>query len=448
MQEAPANTVSNDQDLPAHWRDQGQAEMQRITRGSRVILIVVAICLISFIAWSAWCEVDEVTRGEGRVIPSRQVQDIQNMEGGIIERILVREGEQVEKGQVLMIMDDTRFLASQQGQKASQYALMARKVRLQAEVEGVKPEMPASLNERVPELAISEQKLYRVRRDELDSTLGIYQQQLIQQEKQRAESHARIAMLEQRHSLLSEELRLSRDLAKEGAVSRVEVLRLEREVSDTYGEQRIAEEGLSRVTAELDEIRERIREAGLAFTNDARVELNETLALLHELSAKETAVSDQVERTRVRAPMSGVVKQVLVNTEGGVVQPGMKLMELVPVDDILIVEVKIRPQDVAFLRPGQTATVRFTAYDFTIYGGIEGVLTHISADTLTDENNVRYYLARIETRRDFLGSTGDNSKPVMAGMVASVDILTGKKTLLSYLLKPVLRAKHLAFAER
>ncbi len=431
----------------SHWQKPSQAEVQLITRGSRPLLISIGLFIVSFIAWAAWCEVDEVTRGEGKVIPSSQVQAVQNMEGGIVEKILVKEGDLVEQGQVLMLMDDTRFAANHQGQLASQYALMARKVRLQAEVAGGHPVMPASLKELVPELAESELELYQFRRQELASSLGIYQQQLIQQEKQQAETRAEIAMLEKRHALLGEELGLSQDLAIEGAVSRVEVLRLERQVSDTRGEQRIAEENLARILAEQTETQQRIREAELVFMNKARTELNETLALLHELSAKETATSDQVDRTQVRAPMKGVVKQIQVNTEGGVVQPGMKMMELIPVDDTLEVEVKIRPQDIAFLHPGQKASIRFTAYDFTVHGGIAGVLTHLSADTIIDENNEHYYLARIRTDQNFLGDA-DNHKPLIPGMVANVDILTGKKTLITYLLKPVLRAKQLAFTER
>ena len=442
-----SGSSSENQGQLSHWQEASQADVQLITRGSRPLLISIGLFIVCFIAWAAWCEVDEVTRGEGKVIPSSQVQDVQNMEGGIIEKILVKEGDLVEQGQVLMLMDDTRFLANHQGQLASQYALMARKVRLQAEVEGRRPVMPVSLKEQVPELAESELELYQFRRQELASSLGIYQQQLIQQEKQQSETRAEIAMLQQRHALLDEELMLSRDLAKDGAVSRVEVLRLERQVNDTRGEQRIAEENLARIQAVQAETQQRIREAEFAFANKARSELNETLAQLHELSAKEAAASDQVERTRVRAPMKGVVKQVLVNTEGGVVQPGMTMMELIPVDDTLEVEVKIRPQDIAFLHPGQKATIRFTAYDFTDHGSMEGVLIHLSADTLSDDMNESYYLGKIKARKNHMGDD-DRGKPVIVGMVATVDILTGKKTLLDYLLKPVLRAKQFAFTER
>ena len=430
------------------WHAASEAEINKITRGSRPLIIAVALCILTFILWAGWCELDEITRGEGKVIPSSQVQNVQNMEGGIVDEILVSEGELVEQGQVLMVMDDTRFTSTRQGQLANRNALMARKARLMAEVEGGEPIMPDSLTSQVPVLADREIELFHNRQLELNSSVGVYQQQLAQQKKQVLETKAQREMLTRRFALLDEELQLARDLAAEGAVSRVEVLRLERQVSDTQGEKLIAEKNLERIAAQQEETQQRINETRLNFVNKARVELNETLAQLHELTAKETAVSDQVERTRVRAPMKGVVKQILVNTEGGVVQPGMVMMELIPVDDTLEVEARIRPQDIAFLHPGQKATVRFTAYDFTIHGGLDGELTHISADTIMDEQGESFYLARIKTDKSHLGVEGDNSRPVIVGMVASVDILTGKKTLLEYLLKPVLRAKQLAFSER
>ena len=323
------------------WHAASEAEINKITRGSRPLIIAVALCILTFILWAGWCELDEITRGEGKVIPSSQVQNVQNMEGGIVDEILVSEGELVEQGQVLMVMDDTRFTSTRQGQLANRNALMARKARLMAEVEGGEPIMPDSLTSQVPVLADREIELFHNRQLELNSSVGVYQQQLAQQKKQVLETKAQREMLTRRFALLDEELQLARDLAAEGAVSRVEVLRLERQVSDTQGEKLIAEKNLERIAAQQEETQQRINETRLNFVNKARVELNETLAQLHELTAKETAVSDQVERTRVRAPMKGVVKQILVNTEGGVVQPGMVMMELIPVDDTLEVEARI-----------------------------------------------------------------------------------------------------------
>ncbi|WP_329601916.1 HlyD family type I secretion periplasmic adaptor subunit [Sansalvadorimonas verongulae] len=429
------------------WHQASDEEIASISRGSRPLIFLTLFTIVAFIAWAAWCEIDEITRGMGKVIPSSQVQDVQNLEGGIVKDILVSEGELVEQGQVLLVMDDTRFAATREGQFANQFALQARLGRLKAEVESGEPVMSVELKKNAPELAMRELELFTSRKQELASSVGVFVQQLNQQKQQLDEIAAQRKLLDRRLALMNEELTLSKELEAEGAVSRVELIRLERQVSDTRGEKQIAIENFERIQAQQQETRQRIRETELTFSNKARAEMNDVLAQLEELSAKDIAVADQVERTRVRAPMKGVVKQILVNTEGGVVQPGMKIMELIPVDDTLEVEARIRPEDIAFLHPGQKATVRFTAYDFTIYGGIDGELVHISADTIIDEEGESFYLARIKTKNSYLGDE-EQSRPIIAGMVTTVDILTGKKTLLDYLLKPVLRAKQLAFSER
>ncbi|CAM3573205.1 HlyD family type I secretion periplasmic adaptor subunit [Parendozoicomonas haliclonae] len=445
--------MSEQAKVSSHWHGATEEEINGISKGGRPLILVVLLTLVLFIVWASWAEVDEITRGEGKVVPSSQIQDVQNLEGGIVREILVREGELVEQGQVLMVMDDTRFSTTRDGQQANRFALQAKLSRLTAEVEGAGadtsavPVMSDEVTKSVPELAKRELELFESRQQELASRLGVIQQQLLQRTQQLEESQAQEQLLQRRLVLLEEEFKLSSELAAEGAVSRVEVLRLERQVSDTRGERQVAQEGIERIQAEQQEMKQRIREAELAFTNKARAEMNEVLAQLDELMAKELAVEDQVDRTRVRAPLKGVVKQILVNTEGGVVQPGMKMMELIPVDDTLDVEVRIRPEDVAFLHPGQKATVRFTAYDFTVYGGMKGELVHLSADTIQDEEGESFYLARIKTDTSYLGDN-EGSRPIIAGMVTTVDILTGKKTLMQYLMKPVLRAKQLAFSER
>ncbi len=429
------------------WHSASEAEISSISQGSRPLIYVVLAAIVVFVIWAAWSEIDEITRGMGKVIPSQQEQDIQNLEGGIVEDILVEEGDLVEQGQVLMVMDDTRFSAAVAGRQGNLYALQARLGRLLAEVEGGEPTLSDKVKKEVPELARRELELFTSRAQELQSSVGVIEHQMHQQQQQLEETQAQQRLLSRRFKLLDQELAMSRALEKEGAVSHVEVLRLERQVSDTQGEEQIAKETLERIQAQQQETQQRIQEVRLGFNNKARSEMNEVLAQLKELTAETRAVTDQVERTQVRAPMRGVVKQILVNTEGGVVQPGMKMMALIPVDDTLEVEARIRPEDIAFLHPGQKAMVRFTAYDFTIYGGIEGELTHISADTIVDEEGESFYLVRIKTNKNYLG-LNDESRPIIAGMVATVDILTGKKTLLQYLLKPVLRAKQLAFTER
>ncbi|WP_051786478.1 HlyD family type I secretion periplasmic adaptor subunit [Endozoicomonas numazuensis] len=416
------------------------------TRG-RPLLIICLMFMVVFLVWSAIAEIDELARGDGKVIPSSRVQTIQNLEGGIVSEIKVREGQTVEKGQILLIMDDTRFSSNLDEQKASLSALKMRKARLMAEIKALPFLPPEAVKKQIPELAESESALFISRRQELDSKTGVFREQLEQQRKQIEETQAKESLLKRRKALLSQELDMTRILEEEGAVSKVELLRIERQVSDVSGEAMMAGKSLDRMAAMMRETEERMSEVELNFINEARKELNETLSSMNGLTATGTALTDRVDRTRVRSPVNGIVKSIMVNTEGGVVQPGMAMLDIVPIEDSLKVEVRIRPEDIGFLHPEQQATVRFTAYDFTVHGGLKGKVKHISADTITLENGDSFYLALVETDQSYLGQKS-HGKPVIPGMVATVDILTGKKTLLSYFLKPVLRAKQLAFSER
>ncbi|MGI9282916.1 MAG: HlyD family type I secretion periplasmic adaptor subunit [Endozoicomonas sp.] len=420
---------------------------ERVKTRGRPVLLLCLLAMVFFVGWSAIAEIDELARGDGKVIPSSRVQTIQNLEGGIVSEIKVREGQTVEKGQILLIMDDTRFSSNLDEQNASLTALKMRKARLLAEIEAQQFLPPDTLKDEFPELAVSESALYHSRKKEQDSKTGVYREQLEQQRKQLEETQAKESLLNRRKSLLNQELEMTRILEQEGAVSKVELLRIERQVSDVRGEAIMAVKSLDRIAAMMRETQQRMSEVELNFINEARKEFNEILSSMNELTASGTALVDRVERTRVRSPVNGIVKSIMLNTEGGVVQPGMAMLDIVPLEDSLKVEVRIRPEDIGFLHPEQQATVRFTAYDFTVHGGLKGKVKHISADTTTLENGDSFYLALVETEQNYLGQES-HGKPVIPGMVATVDILTGKKTLLSYFLKPVLRARQLAFSER
>ncbi len=248
-------------------------------------------------------------------------------------------------------------------------------------------------------------------------------------------------------ALLNKELELTRPLIAQGAVSEVEVLHLERQASTMQGEIATIKQTIPKAKSKLQESQLELRENRLAFFNKAKTELNEVLADLEEVSASAIAIEDRLRRTNVRSPVTGTINRLLVNTVGGVIQPGMDLVEIVPLEDTLVVETNIKPADIAFLRPNQEAKVKFTAYDFTIYGGLDANLEHISADSITDEKGNSFYLVRLRTNKNYLGPES-NPLPIIPGMVASVDILTGKKTILAYLLKPVLRAKYMALREQ
>ncbi|TQV64026.1 MAG: HlyD family type I secretion periplasmic adaptor subunit [Halothiobacillaceae bacterium] len=422
------------------------AVLEEAPRGARLILWLTALFVLLFTGWAAIAELDEVTRGSGKVIPSRQVQVIQNLEGGIVAELRVHEGATVEAGEVLLRIDDTRFASSFRESEVHRNALKAKVARLQAEAEGKDFVSPGDVQASQPERVAQELALFNARKAELESNLAILRQQVAQRRQEVAELRSRSAHLAQGLALVGREIAMNEPLVRQGIVSEVEVLRLRREANVTRGELASTQLSIPRGESRLAEAQRKLEEVELSFRNQARLELNAGLAELSGLSESSVALEDRVSRTQVRAPVRGIVKQLRVNTVGGVVQPGMDLIEIVPLEDTLLVEARVRPADIAFIHPGLKAMVKFSAYDFAIYGGLEGKVEHISADTLQNEKE-SYYLVRVRTGRNYLGRA-DAPLPIIPGMTATVDVLTGKKTLLHYLLKPVLRAREYALTER
>ena len=414
---------------------------------AHLLLFAIAAFFGVFFAWASWAELDEVTRGEGKVIPSRQVQVVQNLEGGIVAELLVREGAIVERGEVLVRIDDVRAASELRESRQRYLALLGALGRLRAEVEETEIALAPEVLAEAPEVARNERALYRARRDALQSELEVLRSQATQREQELAQLATRIGQLERSHALAVEELEITEPLAASRVVSKVQLLRLQREVSDLAGELEATRLALPRVETALGEARRRIEERQLSFRAEAQRELNAVqaeAAALHEVIAAET---DKVSRTEVRSPVRGTVKQLFVNTVGGVIQPGADLIEIVPLEDNLLVEAKVRPADIAFLHPGQAATVKVTAYDFSIYGGLDAVVEDISADTITDDKGESFYRVRVRTHDNALHKA-DEPLPIIPGMTTQVDILTGEKTVLDYLLKPILRARERALRER
>jgi len=428
--------------------DAATAIRTRSVRGERLLVWVMLLCLLAALVWAYFAELDEVVHGTGKVIPSSQVQVVQNLEGGIVEAIRVAEGELVEQGQVLLVIDDTRFDSSLQESRVQLLSLRARSIRLAAEAGGQEamPELPAEVEEGLTRIYAQERELFAQRRGEHQAGQRILREQRVQKEQAIAELSARARRLDRSLELTEKELRVTRPLREQGAVSEVEILRLQRQVNDLRGELDETRLAIPRAEAELAEVGQRMVELDAGFRKEARAELNEVMAELNSLSASNVALRDRVDRTQVRSPIRGVVKSLLVRTVGGVVQPGMDLVEIVPVGDSLLVEARVRPRDIAFLRPGLPAKVKLTAYDFAIYGGLEAQVEHISADTFTEEDGESYYLVRVRTEDPSLVRDG-RSFAIIPGMTSEVDILVGEKTVLSYLLKPVLRARESALRE-
>ena len=424
--------------------DTDYAILQQEPLRAKILLRTIGIALAIAVTWSAVSHIDEVTRGEGKVIPSRQLQVLQSLDGGIVAEILVHEGEIVEPEQVLLRIDQTRFTSSVRENRVQYTALLAKAARLRALTEGVPFVIAPEIAKEDPKTVDEERRLYESRRSELATTMSIARQQLTQRQQELVEVRAKHAQAASAYELSARELVVTKPLIASGAVSEVELLRLERDVGRFRGERDMAAAQISRIQSSISEANHKLEEVGLAFRNEAGKELAETMARLNSLSEGSVGLSDKVNRSVLRSPVKGTVKRLLINTVGGVVQPGKDVVEVVPLEDNLLLEARVLPRDIAFLRPGQKAMVKFTAYDFAIYGGLEGRLEHIGADTVVDEKGNAFYTVRVRTDRSTIG----NNLPVIPGMIAEVDIITGEKSVLSYLLKPVLRAKARAFSER
>ncbi|SEN44338.1 membrane fusion protein, adhesin transport system [Pseudomonas sp. ok272] len=433
-----------DQPLP----EVKKALMEDAPRVVRLTIWAIIGFFVFLLLWANFAVIDEVTKGDGKAIPSSKLQKIQNLEGGIVSELFVKEGQIVEAGAPLIRLDDTRFVSNAGETEADRQSMLLRVERLSAEVDGRALDFPQDVMKAVPVQAASEKSLFESRRQQLHDEVGGLQEQLIQRQQELREFSSKQGQYRQQLSLQRQEINMSEPLVAQGAVSPVEVLRLKRAEVETRGQLDATTLAIPRAESAIKEVQRKIDETRGKFRSEALTQLNEARTDLNKAQATGKALEDRVSRTLVTSPVRGIVKQLLVNTIGGVIQPGSDMVEIVPLDDTLLVEAKIRPQDIAFLHPGQEAIVKFTAYDYTIYGGLKAKLEQIGADTITDEDKkTTYYLIKLRTDRSHLG-TDEKPLLIIPGMVASVDIITGKKSILSYLLKPIIKARAEALHER
>jgi adhesin transport system membrane fusion protein len=407
------------------------------------LIAFVVFCLL----WANFAVVDEVTRGDGKAIPSSRLQKIQNLEGGIVAELFVREGQIVDAGAPLLRLDDTRFASNVGETEADRLALLLRVERLSAEVQDRELVVADEVREKAGRQADNEIQLFNSRKQQLLDEVAGLEEQLIQRQQELREFASKQGQFRSSLSLLRQEIRMSEPLVAQGAISQVEVLRLKRAEVEARGQLDATTLAMPRAEAAIKEVERKIDETRGRFRSEALTQLNEARTELSKIQSTGRALEDRVNRTLVTSPVRGIVKQLLVNTIGGVIQPGSDLVEIVPLDENLLVEARIRPQDIAFLHPGQEAMVKFTAYDYTIYGGLKAELEQIGADTVTDDDGNSFYVIKLRTNKSHLGSEA-NPLLIIPGMVASVDIITGKKSVLSYLLKPIIRARSEALRER
>ncbi len=415
-----------------------------------------------FMVWAYFAELDRVTRGEGKVIPSSQVQIIQSLDGGILQELYVKEGMQVSKGQIIARIDDTRFRSDMAQQTQEVDALRANIIRLRTELSSVlvadvprwqqqvkidktQLKFPKDLRNTSPELIARNQDEYNTRLNNIENQVAIQGQQIKQREQEIKELTSKILTLESSLALLNRELELTIPLARKNIVPQVELLKLQRTVNDTNGELRALQLLKPKVQSSFEEAVLKRREAVFKYRTDARSVLNELQSSLSRLNEAQVSAQDKVSKALILSPVVGTVKTLHITTLGGVVKPGEVLLEIVPSEDKLLVEAKITPKDIAFIHVGLKAMVKISAYDFTRYGGLEGEVEHISADTTQDEEGNSFYIIRVRTNESNMSNRKE--MPIIPGMMTSVDVIISKRTVLEYILNPLLRAKELALRE-
>ncbi len=430
------------------YADVVEAAMQRKpTMQARLLSLATGLFIAIFIAWAAWAEVDEVTRAEGKVIASQRTQIIQNLEGGILQDILVREGQIITKGTPLARIDNEMAASTYRDALSKSLEHTAAIIRLESELTDVEPVYPEEIVRDAPQVIADQNSALAARKLQRDSEIIVLKSQYEQRLQEVEEQQARKRSVDRNLALAIEQRNTVLPLLKRKNYSRIEFLNLEQEVANLEGELEGLTVSIPKAQAAADEALQRIafREAELdtAITE----EINERRAELNSLKETISAGSDRVTRTVVRSPVNGTIQQIHLNTLGGVVKPGEAIMEVVPIDDTLLVEVRVRPSDVAFLHPDQKAMLKFSAYDFGVYGGLDGVLEQISADTIEDKQGEVFYLAKLRTNKTGITHRGE-ILPIIPGMTATADILTGRKTILDYILKPILKAQQNALRER
>jgi adhesin transport system membrane fusion protein len=434
--------------LPPAWRREELAlDDPGLRRSVHWLLYAVVLFFIAAATWASLAVIDEVTRGEGKVITSSQTQYIQNLEGGIISEILVREGQVVEKGDVLFRIDSTRFASEFREGRQSDRALRAKVARLAAEAQHARLQMPEDLNKEAPAAAQNERALYEARQHDLANRNGILREQLAQRSQELLEMRSRAERAAEGLEYLKKEIALTAPLVKQGIMSEVELLRLEREASRVRTDLDAARLALPRLQASIEEAKRKMADNELAFRSAAAAELAEARAQLSKLGEALPALADRVSRTEVRAPAKGIVKVIPNKTPGGVVQPGSPLAELVPVDDRLLVEAKIKPSDIAFIAVGQAVVVKLAAYDYSIYGGLDGRVEYVSGDSIQPQQGEPHFVIHVRTDASGVAFQG-KVLPVIPGMTATADVLTGRRSVLEYLLKPVNKVRERALRER
>lgn len=424
--------LSTDEDLPL---------------SRHIMLVSICVFFALFFIWASFASLDETTRGEGKIIPSREVQKLSSLEGGIIDAIMVKEGDEVKEGQIVVRLRDIAASSDLGSNEVRYLGLLAAVTRLQAEVEGKMPEFPEEVMKKAPRSVSEEMNAYRVNQDKINSQTIIYQQQKSQRQQELSELQIKASDIGGQISLIRDRKNIVAPLVARGSAPQIELIELDEQIKAKQTELNSTNAAVPRARSAIAEADARIKDVVSQAKGASQTELSAKIMEMNAIKEGLAGLVDRKDRTEIKSPVNGYIKDLKVYTVGGVVQPGQDFIEIVPKDDQLLVEARIKPQDIAFLYPDQPAMVKISAYDFAIYGGLKGKVIGISPDAVTDEKGESFYLVRVLTEENAL-KRKDEILPIIPGMVATVDILTGKKTIMEYMMKPFIKTLKSSMNER
>ena len=425
-----------------------EAIVRKTSTKIRLILFFWFIVIIGFIIWASFTKVNEIVRGKGQVIPSGNNKIVQNLEGGIVEKIYVKKGEFVKKGQPLVKIKNQKSLSYLEATKAKILAYEIKIKRLQAEANGSNQLVYSDKIKKIaPQIVKNELSLFKSDLAELNYKIKALKEQLNQKQHELQDAKISLKLFKNSLAIIKKELKMTIPMVKQGVKSKIELYKLKREVNNLENKYQSTKLSIPKIESAIKEIQDKINTVRLQYQNEAKDKLTNAITQLRALKAQLQAYKDTIRRTVVVSPIDGIINKLYVNTIGEVVKPGGNIAQIVPINKKLLIKTKIKPRDIGFLYPGQKAIVKFTAYDYTIFGSMKGKVTLISPDTEEDRKGNIYYIVYVQTNKNYLEKNGKKLK-IKPGMIAIVDIVTGHKTVMDYLLKPILKTKTYAFTEK
>lgn len=413
----------------------------------RIFAWLIILLVGGLLVWAHFSQLDEVAIASGEVVPQGKVKVIQHLEGGIIENIMVQEGDLVDIGQPLLQLDLATSGVNREELVVRLDASLLERARLEAEAGGEEPEFPPDVAERRPKIVNAEMRTFQSRHQELDSTVAVLREQVNQKQEELNEINVRLNAVRNNLSITAERFELSKTLLADGLTPRLEHLELQAELENLEGERNSLQAAIPRIRASITEAEQRVNETRIRFRREAQEQLSATEQSISRVQELLSEATGQRLRAEIKSPIDGVVKNMRYNTIGGVVTPGDAIMEIVPTGDRLVIDAKLNPTDRGYVALGQKAVVKVSTYDFVRYGGLDGQVILVGSDSNTEEDGSSYFRVVVETQKTYLGDN-EGSLPITPGMQATVDIHTGTKSVMDYLIKPVLKLRHEAFRER